>query len=860
MSTAAIDATASAAPAGTRSPPPVPAGVGRAASPARIDPGRSRNPAVTPAGSVTGSAGQPEIQTAVSPADNQRLSRFATTLTAHIIPKHLAAFFAAENAANAGEWSENASAAAKALGQAVELFGGAVAGTAGTGWMNSLHLMERACTQFIKPPPCKQMDEREMWAMLHPEAREHSKVTKDLLDWYKQVISTVGSLNYMVDHPDTVPGLPANLASKLKELGHAGWRHLASGLCQNAHQFRIRAQTQVQAYCELGSRSQAGWGTNPTVRQSLHALSSMERSHQQAIRLTEQMTDLAAMIDFAYRCLAPKTGDDFAKAGQSTNRCTGELAKTNLALREDASRLAVFVNIYRLRIIEKAARTSRSPAMRQLATVSGKAGHLTSSIDNLRERLVESGCTHAVIYGLLEHVSQQCHEVEVDLLHMGMECTKGPAFGLAAAASTVLNATADALSQFKLVLLEMVAARSGQGNEPTPEDKQNIDLLKTGLLSHYREEPDAAVDLFALGASAVSAGADAPESLVAQTAALSLGWIDSAASPPATRTSAESSSRRRGSKATASAAKPTPATSSHRSGELRRARENFAEAFSRHPHLASNALRFTQAQVALARGEVDGAGDFPASVATVKSYVARAGDSVKRAAEWIGKQLHDLRVAKDEIEKLEPDSPATKEQMRSAARQMGDWQRQIDELRARELELGSEADTLGRAQLINVFLAYPTYRNYKTLSALSKDSPVALTVERTTERRRLPPMNQFGFEKPNGDYLDVYRITVRTKSDAHAWNDAGHVELHCHYDSPSSEQPRVGHFKNLAQSALSGPSVHRGSISEFELSSVVEDMSKAAMGQDTAPVGFVAVRAAARVESGRRLAASGLRR
>jgi fermentation-respiration switch protein FrsA (DUF1100 family) len=131
--------------------------------------------------------------------------------------------------------------------------------------------------------------------------------------------------------------------------------------------------------------------------------------------------------------------------------------------------------------------------------------------------------------------------------------------------------------------------------------------------------------------------------------------------------------------------------------------------------------------------------------------------------------------------------------------------------------------------MINIFLAHPTHESYKTLANWSSldNTNVALTAEKNVERKLLPSTTVLGFEKPNADFLDVYSITVRTrKSDAPAWQVAGRVEFHTHYDRPEkSEAPKLGHFKNEIQAGFSGSSVYRGRVSKFELASLVDDIS-----------------------------------
>lgn len=749
------------------------------------------------------------------------------TAFANVLLKHIDSFLEAARIVHPDQQSEAIAAAMRKLNDGMALLRKAIKGTdpiEGTGLMDSLESIRRACDFFRKPAPCEQVDvEAAMLGMLDKKARKTPKpsvATEELVEWCRQGIATIQSLYDITDHAHEIPDLPPAMASKVKELCHRGLRLLTIALCMSADQLTQLIHTQSAALGSVNSPWQSELDKRPSIKLSLDALSSTKRSHSNAIHLTKEVSDFATLIEyvmqpFSNRIVDPETCKWIANA----------FAKNGL-LRIAGSRLALDAHLDRLKFIAAAASTLPDPVMKELVSVTSQAKHVQSGIESLIDKPLV-GCTTDVGRGILEHMSWQCHDIEVNLWHMSSLLSAGTAPQWDTSAIDALRKTANAFGGIKVTVQDILGDTWNE-EALSLEEKQHLDSLKSEFFKPYVEEPDATGELPGLAISAASAGAGTEARPAKQSASPSLAWIEDTPSLSSAGT-VKPRRQRKGKAKTASKVKLTPAASDMQRMTLQRAHERLAEAVNRFPNLKSNALGYAQIQVDKARHEVEHPGDNPVSVARVKSYVARACDTLERSASAIGEQLRLLREAKAEIHELEPESATKADLMRNASLQEKEWIAQIDTLRTREQELHAEAEIVGRGQMINIFLVHPTYESYKMLAKWSglDNSNVALTIEKNVERKPLSPTTVLGFEKPNADFLDVYSITVRTrKSDASGWQVAGCVELHTHYDSlEGGEAPQLGHFKNETQAGLSGPSVYRGRVPKFELSPLVNELN-----------------------------------
>ena len=744
----------------------------------------------------------------------------ATAFTNNVILTHLKFFLLVAQISDTGERSKEMAIAAKNLNDGIALLRNSIEGT---GLMASLESIKRACDFFCKAPPCEQVDIRAaMSGMLDTKARRTQKPSvaiQELVEWCRQGVAIIQSLYDLVDHAHEIPDLPPAMASKVEGLCNVGLHQLATGLCENADQLDNLIRTQRAALAHVNSLWQSKLDKSLSPKLSLEALSSTERSHSNAIHLTKEVSDFATLIEYVVDPFGER------RVCNATSEClTNAVLKSNL-LRMAGSRLALNAHLDRLKLIAAAASTFRDPMMKELVSVAGQAKHVQSGIEDfIGKRSIDA--TKGVKFRLLEHLSWQCHDIEVNLRHMSSQLSASTALQWNASAIDALRNTADAFGAVKVVVQDYMGNIPGK-EALSLEEEQHLDSLKTEFFKSYVEEPEATGDLAGLAISAASAGASTEARPAKQAASPSLAWIED--TPLSSAGTAKPSRQRKGKAKTASKVKSTPAASDMQKTTLQRAHERLAEAVNHLPNLKNNALGYAQIQLDKARHVVEHPGDNPVIVARVKSYVARACDTLERSALAISEQLRHLREAKDRIQELEPESATKADLMRNASSQEEDWLAQIDALRTRGQELHAEAEALGRAQMINIFLAHPTYESYKTLANWSSldNSNVALTAEKNVERKLLPSTTVLGFEKPNADFLDVYSITVRTrKSDAPAWQVAGRVEFHTHYDRlEKSEAPKLGHFKNEIQAGLSGPSVYRGRVSKFELASLVDDIS-----------------------------------
>ena len=777
----------------------------------------SQAPTQLTAGSSAPSAGNASRVLKTAPAK-------ATSFANNVLLKHVEMFLTVARIVGTGLRSDLMAIPAKKLNDGIALLRNS---SEGTSLMDALESIQHACDLFCKAPPCEQVD---VGAAMRGARRiqKPSVATPELVEWCRQGVAAIQSLYDIVDHAHEIPDLPPAMASKVKELCELGLRQLATGLSENADQLTKLADTQRRALGLVNSPRQLALNKKPSTKLSLEALSSTERAHSNAIHLTKEVSDFATLIEYVMEPFGDRHAHD------ATHKCVANAGGKSTSLRMAGSQLALVAHLNRLNLIAAAASSLQDPVMKELVSVTGQAKHVQSGIKYLFDKGA-MGCTFGVKLRLFEHLSWQCHDIEVNLRHMSSQLSASTAFQGDTAAIDTLSKTADAFGVVKVFIQDILGKISKASDQEalSLEEEQHLDSVKSEFFKPYVEESDAAGDLPGLALSASSAGASTEARPAKQAASPSLAWIED--TPLSSTGTVQPSRQRKGKAKTASRVKSTPAASDMQT--LQRAHERLTEAVNRHQNLQSNALGYAQIQVDKARHEVEYPGNDPVSVARVKRYVTQACDTLERSVSAISEQLRLLLAAKDEIQELEPASATKADLMRNASSQEMDWLAQIDALRTRGQELHAEAETLGRAQTINIFLAHPTCESYKTLAKWSSldNANVALTAEKNLERKPLPPTTVLGFEKPNADFLDTYSITVRTRksdasaSDASAWQLAGRVEFHAHFDSlEGSKAPRVGHFKNEIQAGLSGLSVYRGRVPKFELASLVNDINRLA--------------------------------
>jgi hypothetical protein len=735
--------------------------------------------------------------------DRSAVSRFVE----RIVAPNISAILQPTKGNSPAERSKTLEATAKRLATSLTLVNG-MPGAAGMALVEQLGTLSHICTLLSDAQKQVVLADHGQGTLIHKD--ELGRLCGDL----HCALSSLAELQGppAADLPPAVIGHLDNLSTLVT---HGLIVCLQVGV---NHQY-AQAEQSARDHESSTRRRHRTLGTGPTSDAVLDALKQTAPMRSRAVGLAKDCRDLSDLIREVVRPLKGETFTD------STVVALNKVYADHVVLRRDGATNTLSVHLSALDLVVKGFVASQDPAMGDLAAISKRAAALLGGLKRSRKDAAfrTPGFTEHVSQAFGHFIASQGHAIAVDArcssskLQDEAYCN----FALQKEAIEALEGVAegaDAVSEC------VYSAKPETANRPSDdslsaEEQQCLDNL---IATYFKDLIDATEDV-APQPPAEPAGTSSGPSATARQPTLSLDWIEAAeaaATPPLPNASTRKKRNKgglKGSQALQSASKASKAAA------LQRARERFELAANCDSTSAAAKSR-AEWLITQARSEVERPGEFPKSAWQVGRYAEDAADTLVRGRSSISSALAALDAATRAVEEIDPDSATTRELVERRVTLNERAKGEIAALEKEERALRDEAPALQRAQVVNVFLAYPKLEGYR---AISKDPNVSVTPLRVAQRSLLAETTVSGFRRPNPDYLDIYRLELRRRQDESApWEDAGYVEFHAHFDGPDdTASPQAAHFKNAAQGPEGGQGVHRGRVEKYLIGPVLEELN-----------------------------------
>jgi hypothetical protein len=725
--------------------------------------------------------------------------------------------------------------------------------------INSLQQLGQACVTFGMPAPA--LDTQFALTQMAAQNKKSKKispafvVTQELVDWYKRCAESIHNLSSMCAIDDDVrrpSPLPSNIALDLEAVTKRGIFQLLKALKVHNKKIETLFSTQRKLVISEFERCESLCAGKASSRQVQDAWSNIESIRLTTDKFAKEMDDFISVMDFVQPFIKicncnPETINEFSYD-------VGRLIKQ---MRSSKAGGIFTANCAKLELLRHAGYVIEPSQMARLDWIIKKLKHLrlttNLSLDPSDDLIMVDMANLYAMQTMFAYAVEQIYNMETDLRCFASQLDSSPTaqYPLRSEIVNILRNTAESCGELRVAQYDLSMLELFREEFVSTEQAQIAQRLIDKYLKFDEAESDAS-DISA-AVSGKPRFASAPTvftndaTLLSESSAEDLSLEPIAQKPATFSKSHLGKGRTRKVKSKSAAAAKQDAFSSTHETLLSRAHQKIQSAITAaktdsdgNPgYLKQNAFMYTDHQFDLALNRVTQSDEFPYSVSSTTKPVDQARTCLENTKEKIEQQLFIIQDAIRDICNSDPDSSMQTQRQDQANYLIRYCNQHLVELAVRIDELQNKTEWLSRAQIINCFLANPTYDYY---DKLRKDNAVHIAVSQTRHKKQLAPITILGFEKPVPDYLDIYRIDITGNHLAELTNRPndrrlnGWVELHLHFNSKSADaQPTCGHLKNSEQARVAGPYVFRGRIPNIALIAFREDI----VGQMTSSLNAV---------------------